>query len=198
MKELEDYLNHGQDEFDPLVCCFIAHYQLEAIHPFSDGNGRIGRVVLSLMIYQWCKLSMPWLYLSPFFERYKDEYIDNLFKVSAEGAWSQWIKFCLRGVIHQANKAVETCQTLQELRTSMHDRVKADGNSRIHAIIEDLFSSPLIRIVDLAKMHSVRYATAKSDVSYLVKKGILSELEVAKVKTFYSAEIVKAAYGEYS
>ncbi len=66
--ELEKYFNEPKDEFDPLVRCFLAHYQLEAIHPFSDGNGRIGRVVLSLMIYKWCDLTMPWLYLSPFFE----------------------------------------------------------------------------------------------------------------------------------
>lgn len=192
--QLEEYLQSAGDEFDPLVRSFIVHYQLEAIHPFSDGNGRIGRVVLSLMIYKWCNLAMPWLYLSPYFERYKDEYIDNLFKISTEGAWSRWIQFCLRGVIEQATKAVDTCKKLQDLRTEMHARVKDDGNTRIHAIIERLFSSPLVRIVDLVNQHKVRYATAKSDVVYLEQKGILAEFTPAKIKTFYSPEICTLAY----
>jgi Fic family protein len=194
LQDLEAYLNDPRDDFDPLIRCFIAHYQFEAIHPFSDGNGRIGRVVLSLMIYKWCRLERPWLYLSPFFERYKDEYIQNLFKVSAEGAWTQWLKFCLLGVIEQANKAVRTCEILQDTRKDMHKRVEGDGNSRIHTIIEELFASPLVRIVDLAKKFKVRYATAKSDVSYLIKKNILSELPESRIKTFYSSEIFKIAY----
>jgi len=193
---LEEYLNGPDDTQDPLVRCFIAHYQIEAIHPFSDGNGRIGRVLLSLMIYKWCKLEMPWLYLSPFFERYKDEYIDNLFKVSAEGAWSNWIEFCLRGVIDQATKAARTCKKLQLIRLDMHARTESDCSARIHSIIEGLFDSPLVRVADLARKLNVRYQTAKADVSYLVKKGILSELDDMNVKTFYAPEIFTTAYVE--
>jgi Fic family protein len=195
MNELELYLNEPADNFDPLVRCFIAHYQIEAIHPFPDGNGRIGRVLLSLMIYKCCLLEMPWLYLSPFFERYKDEYIDNLFRVSAEGNWSKWIEFCLRGVIDQSQKAVKTCEDLQQLKSDMHERVKADGRARIHAIIESLFDSPLIQVSDLAKKEKVRYATAKADVEYLVKKAILKELDI-KPRTFFSPEVFKIAYSD--
>jgi Fic family protein len=194
LNEFERYMNASDDRFDPLVRCFIAHYQIEAIHPFGDGNGRIGRVILSLMIYKWCELSMPWLYLSPFFERYKEEYIDNLFKISSDGAWRDWIEFCLRGVIQQAKKATEVCERLQSIRDKMHKRTKADGGTRIHAIIESLFDAPLVRIVDIMKRHSVHYATAKADVHYLVGKEILAPLAGFRVKTFLAPEIFNVAY----
>jgi cell filamentation protein, protein adenylyltransferase len=193
---LEDYCNRKTDAFDPLVQCFLVHYQLEAIHPFGDGNGRIGRVVLSLMIYKWCDLHLPWLYLSPYFERYKTEYIDNLFDVSANGEWSKWIEFCLRGVIDQATKAVDKCRRLQALRENMHERTRVDGGTRIHAIIESLFGTPYLRTAELARRFGVRYQTAKSDVSYLVRKNILAELRDFPIKTFFSPEIFTLAYSE--
>lgn len=198
MGEWEKYCNQNDGAFDPLVRCFIAHYQLEAIHPFGDGNGRIGRVILSLMIYKWCELQMPWLYLSPYFERYKDEYIDNLFNVSAQGAWDRWLEFCLRGVVNQARKAVDQCRDLQALRENMHKRTASDGNTRIHAIIEDLFAAPVIRITEIVRRHKVTYPTAKSDVSYLADKGILADLPHAKIRTFYAPEIFTLAYGDYA
>jgi Fic family protein len=182
---LEKYLNGSNDEFDPLVRCFLAHYQLEAIHPFSDGNGRIGRVVLSLMIYKWCDLQMPWLYLSPYFERYKDEYISNMFKVSTEGAWSNWLEFCLKGVIQQSTKAAQTCKDLHLLKEEMHKRTEKDGRARIHGVINDLFDYPVVRIGPLAKKRGVLYPTAKSDVEYLVSKSILAPLPNSKIKTFF-------------
>jgi Fic family protein len=194
MFALENYLNTPNDEFDPLVRCFLAHYQLEAIHPFSDGNGRIGRVVLSLMIYKWCNLTMPWLYLSPYFERYKDEYINNLFKVSSEGAWSNWIEFCLTGVIEQSTKATETCRDLHLLKKDMHERTEKDGRARIHGIIDDLFESPFVQIGELAKRNGVYYPTAKSDVEYLMKKEILIEISDSRIKTFFAPEIYRVAY----
>jgi Fic family protein len=196
MNDLEDYCNRSSYDHDPLINCFLVHYQLEAIHPFADGNGRIGRVVLSLMIYKWCDLHLPWLYLSPYFERYKTEYIDYLFQVSTEGNWSRWLNFCLTGVIDQAKKAVEKCRALQSLRKDMHDRTAADGRQRIHAIIEGLFGSPYVRIADLARQHGVRYQTAKSDVTYLVSKGILAELPALPVKTLYAPEVFRTAYSE--
>jgi Fic family protein len=194
--ELEDYCNRSSYDLDPLVNCFVVHYQLEAIHPFADGNGRIGRVVLALMIYKWCDLHLPWLYMSPYFERYKSEYIDNLFEVSTKGDWYKWIEFCLKGVIEQATKAVEKCRSLQSLRENMHARTHADGRQRIHAAIERLFGYPYVRIGDLARQHGVRYQTAKSDVLYLVSKGILDQLPTSGVKTFYSPEIFQTAYSE--
>ena len=196
MNDFELYLNKTSDSFDPLVRCFLAHYQLEAIHPFSDGNGRIGRVVLSLMIYKWCSLEMPWLYMSPYFERYKEEYISNLFNVSSEGAWSKWLEFCLRGVIQQSLKAAQTCKALHLLKQEMHKRTEKDGRARIHGVIDDLFDYPVVRIGDLARKRGVHYPTAKADVDYLIAKSILAPLTDPKIKTFFAPEIFKVAYAE--
>ncbi len=92
--ELERYMNERLTT-DCLVQAFLAHYQFETIHPFLDGNGRVGRLLLSLMVHIKCGLRSPWLYLSPYFERYKDEYIDRLFAVSTGGDFGGWVAFCL-------------------------------------------------------------------------------------------------------
>jgi len=195
LDKLEKYINSDDPGFDNLVRCFMVHYQLEAIHPFGDGNGRVGRVLLSLMIYKMCKLKMPWLYLSTYFERYKNEYIDYLFQVSANGAWAQWIEFCLRGVISQAKEAVRVCEELRALREQMLDKIKC-GSGRAHAIVENLFSHPYTRIGNLSRDLTVTYHTARKDVDFLVKNEILSLVENVHPKTYVSRGIVRIAYGE--
>jgi Fic family protein len=190
--KLENYIN-ADDGLNKLVKCFIVHYQLEAIHPFGDGNGRVGRVLLALMIHRFVDLQMPWLYLSPYFERYKDEYMDNMFKVSADGDWSTWIEFCLRGAKEQAKEAVRVCESLDALKTTMHKK-EACGSGRIHAIIDELFYNPYVTISDLAKSNGVSYPTAKADVEFLVKNEILRPVEGVPRKTYVAQQIFDIAY----
>lgn len=190
--KLEKYINED-DKINKLVKCFIVHYQLEAIHPFGDGNGRVGRVLLSLMIHRLCDLQMPWLYLSPYFERYKDEYIDNMFRVSTDGDWSTWIEFCLRGAREQAKEAVRVCEALQALKIEMHGK-ESCGSGRIHAIIDDLFYNPYVTISDLARKNEVSYHTARADVEFLVKNQILKPLENMPKKTYVAQAIFDIAY----
>lgn len=199
--EVPRCLNEFEEQFkctsniDPLVRCFMLHYQFETIHPFNDGNGRVGRLLLSLMIYQWCGLHSPWLYLSAFFERYKDEYIDNLFNVSARNRWSPWINFCLRATISQSKDSIRRIDRLVALRQEYHDRtVNLSGASRLHSIIENLFALPLVAVSRLARQYEVTYPTANADVSRLVKVGILSVLPDTYPKTYYSPEIMRIAY----
>jgi Fic family protein len=188
-------LNQEDPNYDPLVRCYMLHYQFEAIHPFLDGNGRVGRALLSLMIYKWCDLAMPWLYMSPFFEKYKDEYIDNLFRVSSQGEWGSWIEFCLQGTIAQAEDSIRRCDDLRILKEQYLQ--KAGGLSvRIHMIIDDLFNSPMLRIPDVVKKYSITYPTAKTDVQGLLKAGILQEIENTRPKVFYSQDIFDIAYSE--
>ena len=101
LNQLEAYLHADHSPFDPLVRAFLVHYQFEAIHPFCDGNGRVGGF-FSIMIPEWCGLSSQWLYMSAFFEKHKKDYMDLLLGVSTHGAWELWITFCLEGVISQA------------------------------------------------------------------------------------------------
>ncbi len=191
----EKELNQQDAKYDPLVRCFLLHYQFEAIHPFLDGNGRIGRVLMSLLIYKWCNLSMPWLYMSTFFERYKDEYIDNLFRISSEGDWETWIEFCLRGTIRQAEESIQRCDAFHVLKNRFIREV-GQISARAHVIVEDLFTTPIVRIPSLADRFGVTYPTAKTDVTALVKKGILEEIPGTRPKAFFSPAVCAIAYNE--
>jgi Fic family protein len=195
MTDMENYINEETSEFDPLVRAYLVHYQFEAIHPFGDGNGRIGRVILSLMVYHWCKLHLPWLYMSAFFERFKDEYVENLFNVSASGAWEKWIDFCLTGTIQQANDAISRCERLARLKGEMLKRVRP-GSPRTEQIIHDLFSNPVVRVSDLRKKLEISYPTAQTDVDRLVQSEILKPLGDTRPKAYYSPEIFDIAYAE--
>lgn len=194
LDEFEKYLGSASG-IDPLVRCFMLHYQFETIHPFNDGNGRVGRLLLSLMIYKWCGLHRPWLYLSAFFERYKDEYIDNLFNISAKCRWSNWINFCLRATVSQSIDSIRRIDRLVALRQDYHERtVHLNGAARLHPIIEDLFARPIVVVSKLARAYKVTYPTANSDIHRLVNVGILRESPNSYPKTFYSPEIMRIAY----
>ena len=200
MANLEKYINdqgNSQSALDPLVKAFIAHYQFESIHPFMDGNGRIGRCILSLMTYQWLQHTHPWLYLSAFFEKFKEEYVDNLFKVSTVGDWSSWIAFCLRGTIHQAMDSIRRCHLFNDIRKKYHELVAANAPSaRTHGIIENLFIDPFVTVSSIASKCNVTYPTAKTDIDHLVKLGILKQLKGRKPKAFCCFQVFNVAYHE--
>jgi Fic family protein len=172
LANLGDHLASPPAGADPLITAYLVHYQFEAIHPFSDGNGRVGRLLLALMTWKWCDLSMPWLYLSPYFEQNKDEYIDRLFAVSANGAWAEWINFCLEGTIESARDSIDRCDRLHRLREDFKHRV-AGGSGRLHQLIEGLFSRPIMTVPIAQMIGDVSYPTALSDVRKLEEHGIL-------------------------
>lgn len=191
----EKYLNEHGDEYDPLVLSYLTHYQFEAIHPFRDGNGRVGRALLSLTIYVWAKLHLPWLYMSPYFERYKDEYIDNLFRVSTHGDWDRWIEFCLRGTVEQCRDALRRCGELDSLRQQMQQQSQA-LSPRMHQLIEHLFSKPIFSVSDVAKWCSTSKPTARADIHKLMDAGLVQHLEGARPRVYYAKAIFDIAYRE--
>lgn len=192
LDEFEHHI-HAEHGFDPLVEAFLLHYQLEAIHPFRDGNGRVGRLLLSIMIADWCDLSHQWLYMSAFFNRHGDEYIDRLYAVSADADWEGWIEFCLNGVIEQAEDTEDRCDRLVELNSEFHNRVEAIGGShRLGMIVDDLFNQPVVQITTIRDRYDVHYNTAKADVEKLFEAGILAEFADASVRTFAATEIIDA------
>lgn len=186
---------HQPAPFDPIVEAFVAHYQLETIHPFVDGNGRIGRLLMALMIYQRCGFSKPWLYMSAFFERYRDEYVERLFNVSSRGDWTGWMEFCLRGAAFQAKDTIDRCERLLKFKDEYVTRIESSGGSlRLHQIVDQMFQSPFLRVADLARRLDVTYPTAKSDIDRLVNLHILTELPAMSLKTFYSPDLFNLAY----
>lgn len=190
---------HHQDSgTDPLIRAFMAHYQFETIHPFRDGNGRVGRLLLALTISQWMKLGSPWLYFSPFFDRHKDDYIDHLFNVSTDGRWLPWIRFCLQGVVAQSVDTLGRIDRIVALREEFSQRVsESSGNARLHRILEALFTSPLTTIPQAVTLTDVSYPTAKSDMERLQKLGILREGPPERTpRYFYSPQLFDIAYGD--
>ena len=197
LDDLERAIHNKKSPFDPLVDCFLVHYQFEAIHPFQDGNGRVGRLLLALMLKERCGFTQPWLYLSDYFERHRSDYMTGLFEVSTVGNWHRWIEFCLQGVVAQARDTIDRCDKLLGVQREFTRRLKeSSGTLRLSQIVAALFESPFVRVADVAKRLNVQYNTAKSDLAKLVEAGILRELPAVTPKTFYSAEVYNVAYAD--
>jgi Fic family protein len=197
LNALEHYL-HAEKQYDPLVEAFLVHYQLEAIHPFRDGNGRVGRLLLALTIAQWCDLADQWLYMSAFFDAHKDEYIDRLFGVSTEGDWKGWVMFCLQGVVEQAADTERRCARLLSTLADYKERVQSipRASHRLAAITEGLFDQPLISTPQLAEQYDVTYPTARKDIDKLMGVDILVEVpgfEGRYGTTYYFAPVIFGA-----
>lgn len=194
LDSFERYL-HAPEGFDPIVRAFIAHYQFEAIHPFSDGNGRVGRLLLALCIAEWCGLSNQWLYMSAYFDRNKDRYIDLMFRVSTHGDWESWISFCLRGVVETATDTQSRCERLLALLQSYKEKLDAIGGSlRLSRIVDDLFDSPVAVVTHVQKKYEVTYPTARSDLKKLADAGILRQFENMPQISYYCADVLDITY----
>ena len=185
---------HAVDGFDPLVRSFLAHYQFEAIHPFADGNGRVGRLLLALTVAEWCELSSQWLYMSAFFEKRKREYMDLLLAVSTHGSWDAWIQFCLEGVVLQAKDTERRCNQLLALHTDFHTRMGAGGSIRLGRLVDRLFDTPVISVKAVELTFKVSYPTARSDLKKLESFGIVRRLEQAPQITYYCDPIFDVMY----
>jgi Fic family protein len=196
LDNFERYL-HAPRAYHPLVDAFVAHYQFEAIHPFLDGNGRVGRLLLSLLIAEWCGLSSQWLYMSAYFDNNRDEYIDRLLRISTHGDWEGWIEFCLRGVVVQANDTLGRCEKLLKLNREFHERLKEIGGSvRLSAIVDDLFRSMVAQATVIARKHNVSYPTARADLNKLARAGILQQIPGAQQISYFCPKIFEVTYAD--
>ena len=195
LSAMEHYMHAGDSLFDDLVDCFLVHYQFETIHPFNDGNGRVGRLLLALMMKERCGMSKPWLYLSEYFEESRGTYTDLLYAVSQKNDWHSWVEFCLNGTIAQAKSTIHRCERLLDVQTSFKAKLNDVGGSvRLSQIVEGIFDSPFVRIADLARHLGVSYPTARADVYRLAEAGILKELPRVSPATFYAPEVYAVAY----
>jgi Fic family protein len=192
---LERYINTTDSSFDPLVDCFLVHYQFEAIHPFIDGNGRVGRLLLALMLERKCGFSKPWLYLSEFFEAHRETYTQFLFDISATGNWTNWIEFCLQGTLAQARATIVRCERILRLKDEYMVRLRdIDGSTRLNRIVESIFDSPFAQITDIARKLGVHYQTAQADLEKLRQANIIVLLPNFRPKTYYAQEVFNVAY----
>jgi Fic family protein len=173
---LERYI-HEDSNTPPLVRLALIHYQFEAIHPFLDGNGRIGRLLISLLLHAWGLLPQPLLYLSAYFEARRQSYYDFLLAVSQHGAWSDWLIFFLEGIRLQAYEGVGRVRRLQTLREEYRAAFQtARASARLLQVVDWLFQQPLFSIPQLAAFLEVNYPTAQRYVAQLEKREIVHEV----------------------
>jgi len=188
----EKYL-HSEDDQPPLVRLALIHYQFEAIHPFIDGNGRIGRLLLSLLLVHWDLLPLPLLYLSAYFEKHRQAYYDLLLSVSARGAWREWIEFFLRGVAEQARDAVVRAKRLQDLQLAWRTKYqRARGAGLLLGIVDALFAVPVLTPRQVAKQLRVSHPAVMQALRRLEQDQILKEISGKQRNRLYVApEIVQ-------
>ena len=188
--DLERYI-HSNAKEPPLIQCALVHYQFEAIHPFLDGNGRVGRLLITFMLLEKRVLSQPLLYLSDFFERHRDEYYKLLLNVSQKGDWKPWLTFFLNGVRQQSEDALLTIQKLLDLQK----RYRTLATERrvpkvVNRLIDYLFARPVISVSALSKAWEIPFPTVQRGVDYLIEKGILREITgQRRNRLFVAAEI---------
>lgn len=167
--QLETFL-HDRASFPALVHCGLAHAQFETIHPFLDGNGRVGRLLITLLLCERGVLRMPLLYLSAFFKAHQHEYYERLTAIRTAGDWEGWIAFFLTGVASVSREATTLATRILALREADLARV---GNPRL---LDVLFDQPIINVNEVANRLGCTFATAGSQVGKLVKIGLLREM----------------------
>ena len=176
--DLELFLHTG-DDLPMLLKVGLAHAQFEAIHPFLDGNGRTGRLLITFLLTERDILRQPVLYLSHYFERHRQEYYDRLLAVTNKGDWEGWILFFLRGAAEVSEEAAETARRILLLREN-HRRVITETFGRAtangHIVLEHLYERPMITVNAVSQLIGTTYAAANQLVARLAEAGILSEI----------------------
>lgn len=188
LSDWERYLHSNPDE-PPLIQCALIHYQFEAIHPFLDGNGRIGRLLITFFLCERGYLTQPLLYLSVFFERFREEYYSKLLAISQRGDWEGWVRFFLRGVVNQSNEAISDANKILKLHSEyerMLEETKKIPESA-HRLIDEIFLNPVISISVLSKKWNMPFMSVRRGVSRLVEIGILSEVGERKRNKLFVA-----------
>lgn len=173
LSDWENFVNEDL-EMPPLIQCALMHYQFEAIHPYLDGNGRIGRLLIILFLCAQGVLPKPLLYLSAYFDRRRDDYYDQLYNLSVTGNWESWLRFFLQGVAEQAQDAIVRSRRVRELqeryRYLLQER-RESGN--VLRLLDELFISPVVTTPRARELLSVTDAGARRIIKRLVDAGIL-------------------------
>jgi Fic family protein len=193
LHDLEAFL-HQPPSLPPLIRLGMIHYQFEAIHPFLDGNGRVGRLLITLLFCAWDLLPEPLLYLSAYFQAHRQAYYDLLLATSREGAWEAWLTFFLRGVAAQARDAVARAGRLQDLRERYREQFQSErAAARLLQTVDFLFAQPLITVRQAETALGVNFSTAQRYVDQLEEAGILREITGQARNRVYRAEgIIRA------
>ena len=176
--ELEQFL-HGQSPLPLLIQIGLAHSQFETIHPFLDGNGRVGRLLITFLLCEKSVLQKPVLYLSYYFKRHRQEYYELLQAVRDKGEWEPWLAFFLNGIIEVSRQATETARRILALRETHREIItnefgRAAGNG--HRVLEHLYRLPIITVTTAQELTGTSYPAANTLIKNFVKAGLLMEM----------------------
>jgi Fic family protein len=191
MRDLESFIV-TDSEIPQLVRIAMIHYQFEAIHPFLDGNGRTGRVLISMLLGEWNMLRQPILYLSEFFERHRRDYVDGLLYVSQRGEWNEWIAFFLDAVIEQAYDGARQGQSILTLREEYRKRYQAARSIRLLPLIDALFMRPVFTATQISEALGWPRYSAQRLLEPLIADGLLEEVTgKQRNRIFLAPEIMR-------
>lgn len=195
LKDLESYVQQAHD-LPPLIRLALIHYQFEAIHPFIDGNGRVGRLFLLVLLVAWDLLTLPLLDLSTYFERNRADYFRLLLAVSEEGKWNDWLLFFLQGIAEQAGEAAERIERVQNLQHDWQLRlINVGAPAKLLPIMDNLFDNPVFNVPTIQNnLLGKNYSTAQRYVQKLVDAGIAEPLPLERYGRWYLAREVLALY----
>lgn len=189
LSDLEKFI-HQESDLPSLIKVGLIHYQFETIHPFLDGNGRIGRLLITFLLVVWNLLSQPLLYLSLFIEKNRTEYYDRLFDVTRKGNWEAWLLFFLDGVHEQADDAVNRIQALQKLRLEYKKLFSKDrSRENLSAMVDYFISTPISSIKQAIEATNLgSFVTVQGYIEKLEKLGVLREVTGKARGRIYSAD----------
>jgi Fic family protein len=174
----------------PLVQVALAHYQFEAIHPFLDGNGRVGRLLITLFLVERGILPTPLLYLSAFFEATRRDYYDHLLGVSTRGEWPAWLQYFLNGVARQAEDALSRAERINSLLMKWREAISGTASKTPLALVDMLAANPYLTVKRAAKQLGVAFTTAQRAVGKLQSLSIVKEISKGKRDRVYCATAI--------
>jgi Fic family protein len=177
-----------ESELPPLVTIALAHYQFEAIHPFLDGNGRVGRLLISLFLIERQILPTPLLYLSVFFEAARRDYYDGLRGVSERGEWNEWLEYFLQGVARMSEDALSRAARVNNKLIEWQKKVAGDSTNAPLRVVELLAANPFITTKGAAEKLGVAFTTAQRAIERLERLGIVKQSGDAKRDRVYCAK----------
>lgn len=189
---LEKFI-HAPSDLPALIRAGLIHYQFESIHPFLDGNGRLGRLLVVFVLLDWGLISKPLLNLSAFFEHHRQDYYDRLLKVSQRGDWENWLQFFLQGVSTQSLDMIKRLELLRQLHQAYRERLQTQRASRrLLEAMDIIFQRPILNIRQLQEALEVPYLTAQRYVEKLEQVGVLREVTgQARNRLYRADEIIK-------
>lgn len=191
---IDDFISfiQGETTYSAIVDIAIAHYQFETIHPFKDGNGRVGRLLILLMLVASDTLSSPLFYMSAYIKANREEYTDRLLAVSEQGEWEEWIQFFVTGMQDQAEEVLGRAKLLQDLAVKYGNEYDSEATS-VRRLIRVLFEQPYITVPTAAERIDMAYPTANTAVTRLVDDGVLIQVgDKERNREFVATEIMDA------